>query len=243
MSTTHDLRPARINALGQFAASIAHEVRQPLAAVTLNAQACLALLEQDPPQIEQARALLRTVLLAGAAAGDIVRGLQGMTTRAAPLRQPFAIDAALRDVLLLLQGELRKHRIAVREDLTLPAHHLHGDRVQLQQVALNLVSNAILAMKDVHDRPRELVLRSALADDALRISVEDNGIGIALPLSERIFDPLFSTWPGGTGMGLAICRDIVEAHGGRIWSTARQPHGVAFHLSFKEYTTWNPSPS
>ena len=242
MATTPDLRPARINALGEFAASIAHEVRQPLAAVALNAQACLALLEQEQPQLDQVRTLLRTVLLAGATAGDILRNLQEMTTQAAPRRQPCAIDQTLRKVLLLLQGELRKHRITVIEELSLPTHHIEGDRVQLRQVALNLVSNAIQAMKDIQDRPRVLTLRSSLIDGDLRISVEDNGIGIPLPIAAHIFDPLFSTKSGGTGMGLTICRNIVEAHGGRIWNSARQPHGAAFHLSFKEYTTWAPSP-
>jgi signal transduction histidine kinase len=111
------------------------------------------------------------------------------------------------------------------------------------QVLMNLILNAIEAARDLHDRARTLALHTSLADDGLRISVADNGVGIAPALAERIFDPLFSTKPGGTGMGLAICRTIVQSHGGRIWSESGQPHGTVFHLSFKEYTLWTPSRS
>lgn len=238
-----DLRPARINALGAFAASIAHEVRQPLAAVTLNAQACLKWLDQDPPQIAQARAALGVVLQAGAAANAMVRSLHGMAAQAAPERGLFNVDDALCDTLQLLRGELRQQRIAITEDLALGHHQLDADRVQLMQVVMNLVLNAIEALKEVHDRPRTLTLRSGLHDGALRISVADNGPGVPAALAERIFEPWFSTKPGGTGMGLAICRTIVDAHGGRLWREAAGPQGTVFHLSFKEYTLWTPSRS
>ena len=110
---------------------------------------------------------------------------------------------------------------------------------------MNLILNAIEAMKDVHDRRRRLELRSVLADisGTVRISVEDNGVGVPAKVAERLFDPLFSTKPGGTGIGLSISRTIIQAHGGRIWSTSRQPHGAAFHISLKGPTTWTPSPS
>lgn len=238
-----DLRPARLNALGEFAASIAHEVKQPLAAIALNAEAGLKWLENDPPGIEQARAALRTVLQASVAATDMVRSLHGLACQAAPERSTLLVDDLLRDVLQLLRGALRQQRINVSEDFTLPLHQLDADRVQLMQVIMNLVLNASEALKDVHDRPRTLALRSALIDGALRISVEDNGAGIAPALQARIFEPLFSTKPGGTGMGLAICQRIVQAHGGHIRATTTRPHGTAFHLSFKEYTLWTPSRS
>lgn len=238
-----DLRPARINALGEFAASIAHEVKQPLAAVTLNAEACMRWLAHDPPQLEQARAALRVVLQASTAAASMVRSLHGMACQAAPERSLFIVDDALRDVLQLLRGELRQQGIAITEDFSLGDHQLDADRVQLMQVVMNLILNASDAMKDVHDRPRTLALQSGLNDGALRISITDSGTGIPDALSERIYEPWFSTKPGGTGMGLAICRSIVQAHGGRLWRQAVAPHGTVFHLSFKEYTLWTPSRS
>ncbi|NYE59679.1 C4-dicarboxylate-specific signal transduction histidine kinase [Duganella sp. 1224] len=237
-----DLRPARINALGQFAASIAHEVKQPLAAVTLHAQACLHWLAQDPPAIEQARAALRVVLEASSIASGMVRSLHGMACQAAPQRQTFVVNDVVRDVLQLLRGELRQQGIAVSEQYA-PDYQLHADRVQLMQVLMNLALNAVDTLKDVHDRPRALSFSTALMDGALRVSVADNGAGIAPALADRVFEPLFSTKPGGTGMGLAICRAIVQSHGGRIWSAAAAPHGTVFHLSFKEYTLWTPSRS
>jgi signal transduction histidine kinase len=238
-----DFRPARINALGEFAASIAHEVKQPLAAVTLNAEACMKWLAQDPPRLEQARAALGVVLQASVAASAMVRSLHGMACQGEPQRGPFIVDDALRDVLQLLRGELRQQRITITEEFTLHDYQLDADRVQLMQVVMNLVLNAIEALKDVHERSRSLTLRSELADDGLRISIADNGPGIPAALTERIFESWFSTKPGGTGMGLAICRCIIQAHGGRIWTEAAQPQGAVFHLSFKEYTLWTPSRS
>jgi len=242
LKPTPDLRPARINALGEFAASIAHEVKQPLAAVTLNAQACLHWLAQDPPRLDQARAALGVVLDASSAASGMVRSLHGMACQAPPQRQTFVVNDALRDLLQLLRGELRQQGITVNEDYG-PDYQLHADRVQLMQVLMNLTLNATEAVKDIHDRPRALTLRTALAADGLRISVTDNGTGVAPALAGRVFEPLFSTKPGGTGMGLAICRNILQSHGGRIWCEAAAPHGTAFHLSFKEYTLWTPSRS
>jgi signal transduction histidine kinase len=174
----------------------------------------------------------------------MLRSLHGMASQAEPERGPFIVDDMLRDVLQLLRGELRQQGVALTEDFALDLVQLDADRVQLMQVVMNLVLNAIEAMKDVHARPRTLALRSRLDDaGALRISVEDNGPGIPEALAERIYAPLFSTKPGGTGMGLAICRCIVQAHGGRIWAAGLQPQGTVFHLSFKEYTLWTPSRS
>jgi C4-dicarboxylate-specific signal transduction histidine kinase len=237
-----DLRPARLNALGEFAASIAHEVKQPLAAVNLNAEACLKWLEHEPPRIAEARAALQVVLQASVAAGDMVRSLQAMTIQAEPQRHLFFIDDAVREALQLLRGELRRQDIFLSEHYGLDHYQLEADRVQLMQVVINLVLNAIDALHAVHDRPRTLALHTTLANGALCISVRDNGAGIPPVLDERIYQPLFTTKTGGTGMGLAICRDIAQAHGGRLWHSSGTP-GTAFHLSFKEYTPWTPSRS
>ena len=238
-------RLARITSMGEFAASIGHEVNQPLAAMVLHAEVGLNALRQEPPQTEQARDALKLIMHIGASAGDVIRSIRGMSSKAGPVPTLFAVDEALREVLRLLRAELHKHGIDVRDGLALGEHQLYADRVQLQQVMMNLVLNAIEAMKDVHDRPRTLELSSALADisGTLRISVEDNGVGVSAKLAARLFDPLFSTKPGGTGLGLSICRTIIHAHGGRIWSTSRQPHGTAFHISLKGNHPWTPSPS
>ncbi|KQQ40229.1 hypothetical protein ASF61_05465 [Duganella sp. Leaf126] len=228
-------RLARISSMGEFAASIAHEVSQPLAAIVLQAEAGLLALQSG--QTERARETLTLIRHAGATAADVVRSIRGMSCRAQPEATRFDVDEALREVLRLLRAELHKHGIEVHDALALQGRQLCADRVQLQQVMMNLVLNAIEAMKDVHTRPRRLEVRSMLADSAgtVRISVEDNGVGVPAKLAARLYDPLFSTKPGGTGLGLAICRAIIDAHHGRIWSTSRQPHGAAFHISLKGY--------
>ncbi|WP_343729676.1 ATP-binding protein [Duganella sp.] len=236
MQLPPDLRPARLNALGAFAASIAHEVKQPLAAVKLHAEACLALLEHDPPRIDDARAALRVLMQASVTAGDLLRSLHGMACRAEPAPRLFDIDDAVREVLQLTRAQLRQHGIALHEHYGLDGCQLQADRVQLMQVIMNLVLNAIEA------RPRTLTLRTTLRHGAVRIVVADDGAGIPAGLAGSIYEPLFSTKPGGTGMGLAICRSIVQAHGGRLWHSGSAGN-TAFHLSFKEYTLWTPSRS
>ncbi|WP_170304210.1 sensor histidine kinase [Duganella radicis] len=236
MQLPPDLRPARINALGEFAVAIAHEVKQPLAAVKLNAEACMALLAQDPPRIEAARAALAVVLQASLAAGDMLRTLHGMASGDAPEPALFLVDDAVREVLPLLRAELRRHGIRLHEHYGLEGIQLHGDRVQLMQVIMNLVRNAIEA------QARTLTLRTELADGAVHITVADDGAGIPAALAAHIYQPLFSTKPDGTGMGLALCQGIVQAHGGRLWHSA-SASGTAFHLSFKEYALWTPSRS
>jgi signal transduction histidine kinase len=226
-------RVSRISAMGEFAASIAHEVNQPLAAISMNASAGLNWLKLDPPQLNQVHNALSTILRASTDAEKLIRSMNNMARRSGPELRRFAVDDAIREVLLLLRAELHEHRIQVCTDFTLAQHQLQADRVQLQQVMMNLFLNAIDAMSGVSCRTRALKVCSAIADASgtLRISVEDNGRGIDASVAERIFDPLFSTKPAGMGMGLSICRSIVEAHGGRIWSCARQPQGTTFHVS------------
>jgi len=245
-------RLARISSMGEFAASIAHEVSQPLAAIVLQAEVGLQALTHaaaNPLSIEHAVDALKLIRHAGATAGDVVRSIRGMSCRSSPAPTLFAVDEALREVLRLLRTEFQKHGIDVHDHLALGAHQLCADRVQLQQVMMNLVLNAIEATRDVHGRCRRLEVHSVLADisGTVRISVEDNGVGVPAKLAERLFDPLFSTKPGGTGLGLSICRTIIQAHNGRIWSTSRQPHGAAFHISLKGHPPCSlpppPSPS
>jgi C4-dicarboxylate-specific signal transduction histidine kinase len=226
-------RVSRISAMGEFAASIAHEVNQPLAAIAMNASAGLNWLKLDPPQLNQVHNVLSTILRASTDAEKLIRSMNNMARRSGPELQRFAVDDAIREVLLLLRAELHEHGIQVCTDFTLAQHQLQAERVQLQQVMMNLFLNAIDAMSGVSCRTRVLKVCSAIADSSatLRISVEDNGRGIDASVAERLFDPLFSTKPAGMGMGLSICRSIVEAHGGRIWTCPRQPQGTTFHVS------------
>jgi len=227
-------RVARITAMGQFAASMAHEVSQPLAAIVLNADAGLCWLRQEPAQLALVEDALNLILQAGNTAGSVIRSIRGMARKSGPELAPCMVDDAIREVLLLLRAELQSRKVGVYTQLTLGKHLLNADRAQLQQVIMNLVLNAIDAMSNIENRQRLLEVRSAIADTSgtLRISIEDNGIGIDTISAGCLFDPLFSTKPDGMGMGLAICRSIVEAHGGRVWCTSRQPYGTSFHVSF-----------
>jgi signal transduction histidine kinase len=226
-------RAARITTMGQFAASIGHEVSQPLAAIVLNADAALCWLRQEPAQLTQVRDALKLILQAGNSAGSVIRSIRGMACKSGPEIAPFVVDDAIREVLLLLRAELQKRKIGVRTQFTLGTRLLNADRAQLQQVMMNLLLNAIDAMSCIEGRTRLLDVRSAIVDTSgtVSFSIEDNGIGIDANSAECLFDPLFSSKSDGMGMGLTICRSIVEAHGGRIWSASRQPNGTSFHVS------------
>lgn len=227
-------RVARISAMGQFAASMAHDVSQPLAAIVLNAEAGLCWLRQQPAQLAQLEDALKQIREAGQSAGNMIRSIRRMACKSGPEFAPVTVDDAIREVLQLFRAELQNRKIKVCSQLTLCAHLLNADRAQLQQVIMNLLLNAIDAMSGIENRTRLLYVRSAIMDKSgtVRLSIEDNGTGIEANSADRLFDPLFSTKPDGMGMGLAICRSIVEAHGGRIWCTSRQPNGTSFHITF-----------
>jgi PAS domain-containing protein len=227
-------RVARISAMGKMAASMAHDVSQPLAAIVLNADAGLCWLRQQPAQLAQLEDALKQIRQAGQSAGSMIRSIRGMACKSGPEFAPFVVDDAIREVLLLFRAELQNRKISVFPQLTLGAHLLNADRAQLQQVMMNLLLNAIDAMSSIKNRTRLLHVRSTIIDKSgtVRLSIEDNGTGIDAKSADRLFDPLFSTKPDGMGMGLAICRSIVEAHNGRIWCTSRQPDGTSFHVSF-----------
>jgi C4-dicarboxylate-specific signal transduction histidine kinase len=231
---TEFARAARITTMGEFAASIAHEVSQPLAAIALHAGAALRWLHQKPAQLEHVHAALETVLCSATRAGEMIRGMHGMARKTAPALAPILVDDTIRDTLLLMAAELRKHDIVLDTALGLVRRQARADRIQLQQVIMNLVLNAIEAMADVGSRRRKLSLRSCVAGGVcapiLRISVADNGAGIDPACAARLFDPLFSTKPGGMGMGLSISRGIVEAHGGRLWCETGAAAGSVFHI-------------
>lgn len=235
-----DFLQAELAGAGALAASIAHEVTQPLAAIALNAQAALHCFEcRQPPT--QLHAALRAVIEASAQANAIVRSIRDLTARRRTAPAGAHIDATLAQLLDQLSGDLQLHDIEVRVDLADAARALRADPVQLQQLLRNLLANAIESMHEVDDRPRELVVRS-YADGAgfLVVTVSDAGVGISANVGQAVFDSLYSTKPDGMGMGLAICRAIVAAHGGHIRAERGRRHGsvFTFSLPFADQQPW-----
>jgi len=234
-------RVTRLSTLGALAASISHEVNQPLAAVVTNADACMMWLSSASPNLEEARSAVDSIAREGTRASEVVRRIRAMFTKASQERTPVAIHDLIRDVDALMQTEASRNQVTLiielhdelRDDLPL----VLGDRVQLQQVLVNLVQNGIEAMSAISDRPRRVVLRSALqSPDELLVSVQDSGIGIDSKNERRIFDAFFTTKSQGMGMGLAICQSIIEAHGGRLWASANPDYGTTLQFTLPAAT-------
>ena len=210
----------RVLTLGEMTASIAHEVNQPLAGVTTNGNAGLRWLARDPANLEEARECLKRIIRDGNRASEVIARMRTFARKATPQKAPLAINDVIAEVLALADSELRRHGVALHTDLAAALPPVLGDRIQLQQVLLNLLLNGMEAMRTVTDRPRALVVRSQPEETAtIRVSVQDVGTGIAPQDLERIFTAFVSTKPEGLGMGLAISRSIIEAHGGRLWAT------------------------
>jgi PAS domain S-box-containing protein len=225
-------RVARLTTLGELAASLAHEINQPLAAIAVHAVSGLRWLGQNPPNLDEARAALSYIARDGARAGVVIRGLRALVRKSGPQLTRLDIHDAIEEVLTLTRGELRRHGVVLRTDLSGGDRPVLGDRVQLQQVLLNLILNGIHAMATVTDRTRELTVSVARAEPArMVVAVEDTGSGLDPAIAPRIFEPLFTTKSDGLGMGLSICRSIIEAHGGHLWASPRAPHGTAFRFT------------
>jgi C4-dicarboxylate-specific signal transduction histidine kinase len=225
-------RVTRMNALGALAASISHEVNQPLAAVVTNADACMMWLSSEPPNLEEARAAVDSIAQEGTRASEVVRHIRAMFTKSTPERTRVQVNELIREVGALVQAEASRNQVAIQMELAADLPAAMGDRVQLQQVIVNLVLNGIEAMSDVSDRPRRLVIRSEMeGPDAVLVAVRDSGIGIDPKHDRRIFDAFFTTKPQGMGMGLSISYSIIEAHGGRLWASANSDHGATFQFT------------
>jgi signal transduction histidine kinase len=224
-------RVARLTTMGELAASLAHEINQPLAAIVTNGDAALRWLDRDKPDLEEARRTLLGIVRDGKRAGGVVRGLRALVKRSEPERIQFDINDAIDEMLALTRSELQRHGVVLHTNLSAGDRPVFGDRVQLQQVLLNLIMNGIEAMKAVPAQTRELTVSSALAEAGhVLVAIEDTGTGLDPTIAERIFEPFFTTKSDGLGMGLSICRSIVEAHGGRLWASPRTPHGTALRF-------------
>jgi len=213
------------------AAAIAHEIKQPLSAMNMNANAGLRWLDRPTPDLDEARAALQRIVSNGHRAGAVIDNIRALFKRDARTRTLLGVDNLIRQALALVRDDLQTHRIAVQTDCNEWLPRIEGNQVQLHQVLVNLITNAIESMATEHGE-RVLRLRSEVHDSgSVMVSVEDTGKGVEPSAIDRIFNPLFTTKAHGMGMGLSICRSIVEAHGGRLWVTASLPRGAIFHFT------------
>ena len=222
----------RVSIMGQLAASIAHEVSQPIAATVLNAQTALRRLNAQAPDLEEARRVVRRIVDDGQRAADVIDRIRQVIKKAPPRKERADVNEAIRQVIELIHGEAVKHGVSVQTLLSADLQHIEGDRVELQQVLLNLLVNAIEAMSAVSEGPRELLISTRKADGgSVQVTVRDSGPGLAAGGAESLFAPFHTTKPTGLGMGLSICRSIIEAHGGRLWASANEPRGAVFQFT------------
>jgi C4-dicarboxylate-specific signal transduction histidine kinase len=224
-------RVNRVTTMGELTASLAHEVNQPIAAVVTNADACLRWLAGETPNLEEARAAAARIVKDGARAAEIISRVRQLFKKGASQRELADVNEIIREMIVLLRGETTRYDISVVTDLAADPLRVMADRVQLQQVLMNLIINGIDAMKDV-DGTRELAVRSQHAENQLvMVSVSDTGVGLPRHQAGQIFNAFVTTKPHGTGMGLSISRSIVEAHGGWLWATDNSTRGASFHFT------------
>jgi PAS domain S-box-containing protein len=222
----------RVTTLGELAVSIAHEVNQPLAAVVANAEAGLRWLRRETPDVDAACRSVEWIIDDGNRASEVIRRVRALAKKTSLEKVPLDVNDVVRETIPLVQRELISHQVLLPMELAPALPTILGDRVQLQQVIINLVMNGIEAMQSVTDRPRELVIRSRQDEkQQVLVSVTDCGVGISAENVDRLFNAFFTTKSSGMGMGLSICRSIIEGHGGKLWATANVPHGATFQFT------------
>ena len=222
----------RIAALGQLSASIAHEINQPLTGIITNCATCSRMLTSDPPDLDGAREAVRRTLRDGNRASDVVARLRALFNKKEPASEAVDLNEATREVIGLSLNEIQNSRVAVRTELADDLPFVTADRVQLQQVVLNLLRNALDAMNTVDDRPRDLLIRTEREEgDRVRLSVRDAGVGFDSQAMDKLFEPFYSTKSDGMGVGLSVSRSIIENHRGRLWAALNEGPGATFLFS------------
>jgi C4-dicarboxylate-specific signal transduction histidine kinase len=220
----------RVTTMGELTASLAHEVNQPIAAAVTDANTCLRWLTRDQPDVEEAREAAKRMFKDATRAAEIISRIRLIFKKSTPQRELVDVNEVIKEMIVLLRNQASRYSISVRTELT-GVPQIMGDRVQLQQVLMNLMINAIDAMRGV-EGARELIIRSQPSEDEqLTVSVSDTGVGLPQQQADQIFNAFFTTKVHGTGMGLRISRSIVESHGGRLWATDNSPRGASFHLT------------
>ena len=222
----------RVTSLGALTASIAHEVNQPLSGIITNASTCLRMLDADPPNVDGARETARRTIRDGNRASDVITRLRALFSKKEVTTEPVDLNEATREVIALSLSELQRNRVILRPELADDLPPVTGDRVQLQQVILNLLRNASDAMSGVDDRPRQLLIRTERdEDDRVRLTVQDAGVGFDPQGVDRLFDAFYTTKSDGMGIGLSVSRSIIERHHGRLWATPNDGPGATFSFS------------
>jgi C4-dicarboxylate-specific signal transduction histidine kinase len=222
----------RVTTMGQLSASIAHEIRQPIAAARNNAHAALNFLDKGQPDVAEVREALTCILNDTDRASDVVDRIGFLIRKAPPRKEVIDLNAAILEVIALIRSEAVKTGVTVGTQLADDLPRIQCDRVQLQQVILNLIVNAIQSMSGVEDGNRELHISTvSIEPEGVCVAVRDTGHGLHPESLPRLFEPFYTTKPDGTGMGLSICRSIIEAHGGRLWATRCEPRGALFQFT------------
>jgi C4-dicarboxylate-specific signal transduction histidine kinase len=227
----------RITTIGRLTASIAPEVTHPIAAIVTNAQAARHFLDRRPPDLDEVREALDRIVTEAYRASDVIYRIRGLLKETPPKRERAEINGAIRDALELTRGEATKSGVSVRTQFAEPSPVVQADRVQLQQVILNLIINAVEAMSGMREGARELLICTEEAEsNGALVAVGDSGPGLDPKSADRLFEAFYTTKVQGMGIGLAICRSIIEAHGGRLWARANVPCGAIFQFELPAHT-------
>jgi C4-dicarboxylate-specific signal transduction histidine kinase len=221
---------SRVTTLGELTASLAHEVKQPIAAAVTDANTCLRWLTRDQPDLEEAREASLRVVKDATRAAEIIDRIRLLFKKGSPQREMVDVNEVIREMIVLLRNQATRYSIFVRTDLAADIPQIMGDRVQLQQVLMNLIVNSIDAMKEVKGTRALSIASQRAADEQLMVSVSDTGVGLPPQQADQIFNAFFTTKVQGTGLGLRISRSIVESHGGRLWAADNSPRGASFHF-------------
>jgi C4-dicarboxylate-specific signal transduction histidine kinase len=221
----------RVATMGQLSASITHEVNQPITAAVTYASAARRWLSAEPPNFRKVDDALAVIIKEGDRAGQVVGRIRALIKKAPARKDAVAINDAILEVIALTRTEAANNSVSVRTQLAEGLPRIQGDRVQLQQILVNLIINAIEAMRDVGEEERELLISSRNEPDGVSVEVRDSGPGFAPAALERVFEAFYTTKPSGLGMGLSICRSIIEAHNGRLWASPNLPRGASFQFA------------